>query len=108
MKKNLFVPIILALLAVGCKGDNGEIDDQEPVVTPTAITQVTATIDCSTRASALIGADDEASIFWSNGDKIAVTNLSKSANFTIKRGVGNVTGEFAGTLDVANGSLYVL
>lgn len=108
MRKNLLVPIILALFAVGCKGDNGEIDDQEPVVTPTAITQVTATIDCSTRASALIGADDEASMFWSSGDKIAVTNLTKSANFTIKRGLGSVTGEFAGTLDVAKGPLYVL
>ena len=108
MKKILILPLIWSLFVVACTKGGGEVDEQEPVVTPTALTQVTATIDCTTRASALIGANGESSIFWSSGDKVVVTDLAKSATFSIKRGQGSVTGTFTGTLEATKNSIYLL
>ena len=108
MKKILILPLIWSLFVVACTKGGGEVDEQEPVVTPTALTQVTATIDCTTRASALIGANGESSMFWSSGDKVVVTDLAKSATFSIKRGQGSVTGTFTGTLEATKNSIYLL
>ena len=108
MKKILILPLIWSLFVVACTKGGGEVDEQEPVVTPTALTQVTATIDCTTRASALIGANGESSMFWSSGDKVVVTDLAKSATFSLKRGQGSVTGTFTGTLEATKNSIYLL
>lgn len=105
MKKFIPISIILALFA-GCKGGDEGIDD-EPVTPPqTEITQVTATINNTTRASGLIDSNDDMSIFWSSSDKIMLTDLTKSAVFSIKRGQGTTTGTFAGTFAPSKEVVY--
>ena len=93
---------------VACQTGGGEIDDTPIGGEPTVIEQVTAEIEASTRVSALIGSDEEFSVFWGAKDKIAITDLTKSSEFTIKRGAGSVNGTFAGSFAPSAETLYAV
>ena len=93
---------------VACQTGDGEIDDTPIGGEPTVIEQVTAEIETSTRVSALIGSDEEFSAFWGTKDKIAITDLTKSSEFTIKRGAGSVNGTFAGSFAPSAETLYAV
>lgn len=91
---------------MSCTDNGEEIDKGGDVVSPTTITSVTAVIDNQTRASAVIGADENLQVFWSGSDKIAITDFTKKSTFSIKKGAGSVTGTFSGTFEVGNQALY--
>lgn len=106
MKKLTIIPIFLALFASACSTGGDEVTDDPQVEVPTSLTQVTATIDTSTRASALINANDDFAAYWSSSDKILITDLAKSATFSIKSGQGSVTATFTGSFEPSKEVLY--
>ena len=95
------------LAVVACKKNDSQIDEK-PVEGVTTIEQVTAQIDTQTRVSALIDSNGDFSAYWGSSDKIAVTDLSKSATFIIKRGAGSVNGLFAGNFEPSKETIYAI
>lgn len=103
----LFVFVILLSITSCSKSDNGITD--EPIVTPPSeeITTITAKINNNTRASAIVSSDNLMA-YWSESDKLLVTNLTQQSTFTLANGAGSANGRFNGSIQAGGQPLYAL
>ena len=110
MRKLRFIPLAFALLFAQCTNTEGDIDNEDIGGGESVkITSVNATIS-STRTSALINSG-QMNIYWSSSDKISITNVEKSAVFSLNSGAGTTKGVFTGSLELGSAdkeTLYAL
>ncbi len=100
MKRLRFIPLAFALLFAQCTETENGIDEPIGGGDSVEITQVNASIS-ATRTSALISSG-QMQIYWSSSDKISITDLEKSAVFSLKSGAGTTNGIFAGSIEKAS------
>lgn len=107
--------LLSALLAlsffVACTGgeDIPEVNDPNPDQgTSSTITSINAKIEGSTRASVIVESNGNYQGYWSKGDALFVTDLTKSATFTLTSGEGGIRGVFGGNLESSKSTLYAL
>ena len=107
-----FLSIFLALaLVVACNTgeDIPTVDNPDPIPGASdTVTSINAKIEGSTRASLVVESDGDYQGYWSKGDALFVTDMSKSATFTLASGDGGVKGTFTGSLTSDKSTLYAL
>ena len=107
-----FLSIFLALaLVVACNTgeDIPTVDNPDPIPGASdTVTSINAKIEGSTRASLVVESDGDYQGYWSKGDALFVTDMSKSATFTLASGDGGVKGTFTGSLTSDSSTLYAL
>lgn len=100
------------VLTVACStgGDDiPEIDNTNPEQgTGSVVTSVNALIGGYSRAAVVIESNGNYQGYWSKSDALFVTDMSKSATFTLSSGDGGTKGTFSGSLESQNKVLYAL
>lgn len=111
MNKFRFILLFFVLFAASCSESSVAVDDGKDDVidtpTTTVISSVTAKISNHTRTTGYLG-QTSFQAYWSDGDKITVSDLSKTANFTLVDGSGSVSGKFEGSFEPGNNRIYAV
>ena len=110
MKLFRLIALFFALLIVSCSESSNVIDSGEegPIETPTTtISSITAKIANQTRATGYLG-QTSFQAYWSDNDQIMVSDLSKSAVFTLSDGSGSVSGKFTGSFEPGTKRIYAV
>ena len=104
--------LLFSLSLIACSTtDDSTIDNTQPNPAPeasTVISSFAATIDNSSRASGVIDQNKNIFAYWSENDKIVITDRARYATFTIESGQGSNKGTFVGSLDAADVTLYAI
>ena len=104
--------LLFSLSLIACSTtDDPTIDNTQPNPAPeasTVISSFAATIDNSSRASGVIDQNKNIFAYWSENDKIVITDRARYATFTIESGQGSNKGTFVGSLDAADVTLYAI
>ena len=112
MKKSILFLLLFSLSLIACSTtDDSTIDNTQPNPAPeasTVISSFAATIDNSSRASGVIDQNKNIFAYWSENDKIVITDRARYATFTIESGQGSNKGTFVGSLDAADVTLYAI
>lgn len=110
MKRFYFILLAFALLVAGCTKQGDEMGDNGgdvTVDTPSSITSITAKIANVSRTTGSLSSTSFQA-YWSKDDKIMVTDLLKSAPYTLTEGDGSTTGKFAGEFSSKQTTLYAI
>ena len=99
MKKIYFLAIALTLALCGCTGGGG-VDEPTNQPSKSKVTLINAVIDP-------LEFTDPTPV-WGTGDKVAVTDLTTTAEFKLKQGTGTTAAQFTGSLSTAADVLYAV
>ena len=107
MKITTKVLTLLALLFAACSKPEVAEPQQPEVEDSQSLSEVVVKIDNHyTRTAATIGSDNLLQLFWSEGDKLLLTDLTKAGEYTLKSGAGSSTAKFTGSLESDSKALY--
>ena len=109
MKAITKVLVLLSLLFVACS-EPEVVEPQQPDIEHSAsLDEVVVKIDNSyTRTVATLGSDNHLQLFWSKGDALLLTDMSKVGNYTLLSGDNSATARFKGSLESENEVVYAI
>ena len=109
MKAITKVLVLLSLLFVACS-EPEVVEPQQPDIEHSAsLDEVVVKIDNSyTRTVATLGGDNHLQLFWSKGDALLLTDMSKVGNYTLLSGDNSATARFKGALKSENEVIYAI
>ena len=107
MKITKVLTLLVLLFAACSKPEVAEPQQPEVEVGNQSLSEVVVKIDNHySRTAATIGSDNLLHLFWSEGDKLLLTDFVKAGEYTLTSGAGSSTAKFSGALESDREAIY--